>query len=246
MPPPLNEFLRISIGTEAQNERVLKALGSLMKKKRHRLVKEYLYLSIPWIILTAWNFYAGLYRTHVDRVRAGLSPSPQEDNRLSNLIASLLAAPNQTDLFIGRGCLAVLFAGHSRLPFFHCSQRGDGSGAVFLSLESMGSQAVLAFALAFLWERLWANLMPRRISAGRHLDFHLKVGFPLVVLVRFLCTPLSGLWSTCLKNPFCRFPLQRRKTTRIAMRSPITSVRWAWKARIWIRRSLRSLETHLK
>ncbi len=33
MPPPLNEFLRISIGTEAQNERVLKALGSLMKKR---------------------------------------------------------------------------------------------------------------------------------------------------------------------------------------------------------------------
>ena len=30
---PLNEFLRISIGTEAQNERVLKALGSLMKKR---------------------------------------------------------------------------------------------------------------------------------------------------------------------------------------------------------------------
>ena len=33
MPPPLNEFLRISIGTEVQNERVLKALGSLMKKR---------------------------------------------------------------------------------------------------------------------------------------------------------------------------------------------------------------------
>ena len=33
MPPPLNEFLRISIGTEAQNERVLQALGSLVKER---------------------------------------------------------------------------------------------------------------------------------------------------------------------------------------------------------------------
>ena len=33
MPPSLNEFLRISIGTEEQNERALKALGSVMKER---------------------------------------------------------------------------------------------------------------------------------------------------------------------------------------------------------------------
>ena len=58
-------------------------------------MKEYLYLLILWVILTAWNLYVGLYRTHVDRVRAGLSPSPQEENRFSKLISSLLTAPNQ-------------------------------------------------------------------------------------------------------------------------------------------------------
>lgn len=37
MAPSLNEFLRISIGTEEQNERVLKVLGSLMKDKKTEL-----------------------------------------------------------------------------------------------------------------------------------------------------------------------------------------------------------------
>ena len=104
----------------------------------------------------------------------------------------------------------------------------------------MGSLAILAFALAFLWKALgkldaegYRRQAPRLSPKG---------GFPLVVLVRFLLHSFSLV--NLLENPFCPFPAWR-KTARIALRSPITSVRWAWKARIWIRRSLRSLFTEM-
>ena len=176
-------------------------------------MKEYLYLSIPWVILTAWNFYAGLYRTHVDRVRAGLSPSPQEDNRLSNLIASLLAAPNQDRPFHVEAALLSCFQVILGFLFFIAVSEAMGAEPFSFSLESMGSLAVLAFALAFLWERLWANLMPRRISAGRHLDFHLKVGFPLVVLVRFLCAPFRFVVNLLEKSILSISPATEENST---------------------------------
>ena len=88
-----------------------------------------------------------------------------------------------------------------------------GAEPFSLSLESMGIQAVLAFAFAFLWERLWANLMPRRISAGRHLDFHLKVGFPLVVLVRFLCAPFRFVVNLLEKSILSISPATEENST---------------------------------
>ena len=163
-------------------------------------MKGYFYLLILWAILSAWNLYIGLYRTHVDRVRAGLSPSPQNENRLSNLISSLLAAPNQDRPFHVEGallsCLQIIFG----VLFFITVIKARGAEPLSLSLEGMAAQASLGFALAFLWERVWANLIPRKISAGKHVDFHLKVGFPLVVLVRFLCAPLRILVNMLEKS----------------------------------------------
>ena len=153
-------------------------------------MKEYLYLLILWVILTAWNLYVGLYRTHVDRVRAGLSPSPQEENRFSKLISSLLTAPNQDRPFHVEAallsCLLVIF-GVGWIVFFWSVNAHSG----VLDWDISWWVLPTGFALAFLWERIWANLIPRRITAGRHLDFHLKVGFPLMILIRFLCAPFS-------------------------------------------------------
>mgnify|MGYP003975394741 FL=1 len=156
-------------------------------------MREYSYLLILWIILTAWNLYVGLYRTHVDRVRAGLSPSPQEENRFSKLIASLLTAPNQDRPFHVEAallsCLQVIFG----FLFFIEGSVAMGVEPFPIVREGMMGYAIFAFAfaLAFLWERVWANLIPRSLSAGRHLDFHLKVGFPLMILVRFFCAPFG-------------------------------------------------------
>jgi CBS domain containing-hemolysin-like protein len=57
-----------------------------------------------------------------------------------------------------------------------------------------------AFTLVFLWERVWSNLIPRRISAGRYLYCHLKVGFPLMILIRFICLPFSFLVNLLEKS----------------------------------------------
>ena len=100
-------------------------------------MKEYLYLSIPWVILTAWNFYAGLYRP--------CRPGPgwpfsfsQEDNRLSNLIASLLAAPNQDRPFHAEAALLSCF--QVILGFlFSLHQRGDGAGRFLSLLKAWGA-----------------------------------------------------------------------------------------------------------
>jgi CBS domain containing-hemolysin-like protein len=156
-------------------------------------VTEYIQLLAPWIILTAWNLYVGLYRTHVDRVRAGLSPSPNEENRFSKLIGSLLTTPNQDRPFHVEAallsCLQVIFGfllfikGASEMGQQTSSFGEEGTAGYVVS--------IFAFTLAFLWERLWANLIPRRIASGKHLDFHLKAGFPLMLLVRFLCMPFS-------------------------------------------------------
>jgi CBS domain containing-hemolysin-like protein len=176
-------------------------------------VKEYLHLLIPWAILSACNLYIGLYRTHIDRVRAGLSPSPQSDNRLSNLISSLLAAPNQDRPFHVEAallsCLQVILG----FLFFISVIEARGSEPFSLSSEGMAALACLGFALAFLWERVGANLIPRRISAGKHLEFHLKVGFPFVVLVRLLCGPFKFVVNLLEKSILSISPAMEESST---------------------------------
>ncbi|MDC0156479.1 hypothetical protein OAK38_01810, partial [Verrucomicrobia bacterium] len=93
-------------------------------------MNDYLYPLTIWGVLTIWSLYIGLYRTHVDRVRAGLSPSPQEENRFSKLITSLLTTPNQDRPFHIEAallsCLLIIsgvfwfvlfFSATIRLPF---------------------------------------------------------------------------------------------------------------------------------
>lgn len=155
---------------------------------------DYYYPLIFWVILTAWSLYIGLYRTHVDRVRAGLSPSPQEENRFSKLITSLLTTPNQDRPFHIEGALLsfllVVFGGLWIAAFFERNLH-----------EGLGTLAI-GFASGFIWERVWANLIPRRISAGKHLLFHLKIGFPLMILIRFLCIPFNFVLSLLEKQLF--------------------------------------------
>lgn len=161
-------------------------------------MSDYFYPLILWAILTAWSLYVGLYRTHVDRVRAGLSPSPQEANRFSRLVSSLLTAPNQDRPFHVEGallsCLLIIF-GVVWIVFF-CK-------AIVPKIYPWDVSWLLlptGFTLAFLWERVWANLIPKKMSAGKHLSFHLKVGFPLMVLIRLLAFPFSFLVNLLEKS----------------------------------------------
>jgi CBS domain containing-hemolysin-like protein len=167
-------------------------------------VNDYFYPLLIWGVLTIWSLYIGLYRTHVDRVRAGLSPSPQEENRFSKLITSLLTTPNQDRPFHIEAallsCLLIVFGG---VWIAACFNPGPHE---ILGILSIG------FVLAFLWERVWANLIPRRISAGKHLLFHLRIGFPLMILIRFVCIPFNFAFSL-LEKPLLSSPQTEENKT---------------------------------
>lgn len=167
-------------------------------------MNDYFYPLILWVSLTIWSLYVGIYRAHVDRVRAGLSPPPQEESRLSKLIVSLLTAPNQDRPFHVEAallsCLQVIFG----YLFFLLFRKDSFPMAPEFMDFGLGiidyTPFAFAFTLVFLWERVWSNLIPRRISAGRYLYFHLKVGFPLMILIRFICLPFSFLVNLLEKS----------------------------------------------
>ena len=51
------------------------------------------FILFAWFLLSLWGLNVNTYRALIDRVRAGISPVP--DNKNSNkLLSSLLAAPN--------------------------------------------------------------------------------------------------------------------------------------------------------
>lgn len=162
-------------------------------------MNDYFYPLTIWGVLTIWSLYIGLYRTHVDRVRAGLSPSPQEENRFSKLITSLLTTPNQDRPFHIEAallsCLLIISGFFWFVLFFSATIR-----LPFLFDYKPWWLLPVGFVLAFLWERVWANLIPRRFSAGKHLLFHLQAGFPLMILIRFLCLPFSFLVNLLEKS----------------------------------------------
>ena len=154
---------------------------------------------IFWILFSVWSFYVGLYRAHVDRIRAGLSPSPQEEGRLSKFIISLLTVPNQDRPFHVEAallsCLLIITGGFWFVSFWNSNAHPE-----VLARDISWWCLLIGFALAFLWERLWAHLIPRRFSSGNHLLFHLKAGFPLMVLIRFTCLPFSFLINLLEKS----------------------------------------------
>lgn len=162
-------------------------------------MSDYFYLLIVWACLTAWSLYVGLYRTHIDRVRAGLSASPQEENRFSSLVSSLLNAPNHDRPFHVEAallsCLLIISGVGGWVFFWRANVHSE-----VLGWDVSWWVGIIGFALAFLWERVWAHLIPRRFSAGKHLLFHLKAGFPLMILIRFLCLPLSFLVNLLEKS----------------------------------------------
>ena len=59
------------------------------------LLKSDLGFSLLWTLICLWSLYVGFYRALLDRIRAGINPSPKEGNRSTRLITKLLQAPNQ-------------------------------------------------------------------------------------------------------------------------------------------------------
>ena len=61
----------------------------------HSLAQTKSGLLILWLLVGLWTFYISLFRAFVDRIRAGTTPSPNDQRPATKLVFDLLKAPNQ-------------------------------------------------------------------------------------------------------------------------------------------------------
>lgn len=144
-------------------------------------------LSIPyllglWIVLLIIGLYLGLFRAVVDRIRAGVASLPETSLKSVNLLQRMLQAPNHARPL------------HVESALFSFLQCGFGSLCLFLLLPQRSFGFLLvAFALAFLVERLFSGVFPRLLASSKVFELHLRIGFPLTLFARFLSWPFSSL-----------------------------------------------------
>ena len=146
-----------------------------------------LFLLGAWTASATGSFYIGLYRSFVDRIRAGLIPMPSDNARSSRLIEGLLQAPNQDRPF------------HTEAALLSSLQVLVGFFAFSILFESLFSNKlypldkIFGFLLVISAERLTAGLLPRWMATKTFLRFHLRIGYPWMYVIRTISAPLTLL-----------------------------------------------------
>ena len=144
------------------------------------------YLLLGWLFLSLWGLNVNTYRALIDRVRAGLSPAPE--NKVSDkLLHSLLAAPNHERPFhVEAAFLSSLQLLLGTILFYIFLSQG-----IELSIFYKFLYLLISVSSAFLWERTWTGIASHSVAASSFLSIHLKLGKPFMLLIRFLCLPFS-------------------------------------------------------
>ena len=164
-------------------------------------IESFKFLILTWLLISFWGFYINIYRCVIDRVRAGISPSP-EDIETNRLIDSLLAAPNhERPYHIESALLSSI-----QIILGTISIQSIYDKFIFNSSVNQLFIFIIAFSLAFLLERIWTRIASSSSSEeSSMLSFHLKVGKPLMLFVHILCVPFSiilkQLEGLMLKSP---------------------------------------------
>ena len=150
-------------------------------------IESFKFLILTWLLISFWGFYINIYRCVIDRVRAGISPSP-EDIETNRLIDSLLAAPNhERPYHIESALLSSI-----QIILGTISIQSIYDKFIFNSSVNQLFIFIIAFSLAFLLERIWTRIASSSSSEeSSMLSFHLKVGKPLMLFVHLLCVPFS-------------------------------------------------------
>ena len=146
------------------------------------------FILFAWFLLSLWGLNVNTYRALIDRVRAGISPVP--DNKNSNkLLSSLLAAPNHERPFhVEAALLSALQVILGTITFYSFLRHGEDTFSI-----SLGFYFLISVGLAFIWERAWTGIASHSIAASAFISLHLKLGKPFMVLIKLLCFPLSFL-----------------------------------------------------
>ena len=111
------------------------------------------YLLLGWLFLSLWGLNVNTYRALIDRVRAGLSPAPE--NKVSDkLLNSLLAAPNHERPFhVEAAFLSSLQLLLGTILFYIFLSQG-----IELSIFYQFLYLLISVGSAFLWERTWTGI----------------------------------------------------------------------------------------
>ena len=139
-----------------------------------------------WLLVSFWGLYVSTLRVFLDRVRAGITSIPDDQNS-DKLLVSLFAAPNHERPY------------HVESAFLSSLQIILGTTSfIFLSKQIFTNNNInlfwcfgLSAFLAFLWERAWIGIASQSFAASSFLNIHLRLGKPLMLAARFICLPIS-------------------------------------------------------
>ena len=139
-----------------------------------------------WLLVSFWGLYVSTLRVFLDRVRAGITSIPDDQNS-DKLLGSLFAAPNHERPY------------HVESAFLSSLQIILGTTSfIFLSKQIFTNNNInlfwcfgLSAFLAFLWERAWIGIASQSFAASSFLNIHLRLGKPLMLAARFICLPIS-------------------------------------------------------
>ena len=139
-----------------------------------------------WLLVSFWGLYVSTLRVFLDRVRAGITSIPDDQNS-DKLLGSLFAAPNHERPY------------QVESAFLSSLQIILGTTSfIFLSKQIFTNNNInlfwcfgLSAFLAFLWERAWIGIAAQSFAASSFLNIHLRLGKPLMLAARFICLPIS-------------------------------------------------------
>ena len=143
-----------------------------------------------WVLFLVTGLYLGVFRSMIDRIRAGVSTPPGEGSRSGKLLEFMLKEPNHARP------LHVESALFSTLQIF----AGFFTILIIWTGENELLRVIVAFLVAFFAERIFSGIFPRLFASTSKSHLHLKVGFPLTLFARFLTLPFSSLLRCIEKN----------------------------------------------
>ena len=141
------------------------------------------FLFTIWAIFLAIGLYLGVFRSMIDRIRAGISTPPGEGSRSGKLLESMLQEPNHArPLHVESALFSAL---QVVVGFFSILIIWTGESTLF--------GGFVAFFVALCTERIFSGIFPRLLTSKSKSHLHLKIGFPLTLFARFLALPFTPL-----------------------------------------------------
>ena len=138
-------------------------------------------LLILWVFCLVTGLYVGVFRSMIDRIRAGISTPPGEGSKSGKFLDFILREPNHArPLHVESALLSAtqLFFG-----FFYVFTAWFPAPSFFSFLT--------CFALSFFTERLFSGAIPRILASSPRAAIHLAVGYSFTLLARLVSWPFS-------------------------------------------------------